>query len=816
MGIRIRIGGLKIGSSSSGSGSSWTPALPLGGETPDLWTTSRSGLALVDTVNPANNPVITLPSLQQSNNPLIVVDNGGLDVGAAAGDFTFAVRCKSNSAVKTSYPTIGGKGIDGSLDGMYYIYQNITTGYLRWVIKGTGAAKDTLTNVDFTAAGWVLLIIEIDKTASVGRFFINGSQVGADVAYTGTWPAMANQYEFLLGISNNQAGNAFNYTINAIYSEAWVLNRKLTPTEKTTITNYGHLADLTNLKGHWITDNITPRDLSGNGYHMATNSGASNTSIVYDSGGSRYLLDKGYSLYKYSGSSILRNIFVGYNGDVPLATPSLPAGYTKELDHAGSLTTHNLADSKLTFVGDNWSRDNATIYGDMARQTLMVDGDGSWYVSGTPKVWHISELNRVKLNTFFNTAYKGILFPKITNNSIDDRQVLTEIFSYATNKTGSDYTKAITYTGDHGHSWDISYYFSEVGLEYRCARGNKMLAFDGTDTFSLSLDGGGTYPISKQIVGFAGPCEFTYIFENGNILIASKVKMYLSTDNLTNIAETTVTDVGGGAYTPGASQNFMCFNPIKYMSVEGTEIFVWGNYSIVPSTDELNARLWYTVDSGVTVKCFYRYNGVILAKHTEEVSQDSVDETLFRVTTGDNDDGKVNLLNFTYTKATDTWSAPTKINTVAGDDHENPGDYHFVGHGYYGSYFYMAKEDVFLTGSAGVYRALLSADFSDKTIFKKLVKLNRTGTGAGYFIAHGKIMICAEMTERILYISNDGLNFYPFKILGGPDPAAFEGEYFGFDPPNVNGYMRGDIAADGETWANPYQGQTIMLKIVEE
>jgi len=803
-----------MGGSSSGIGagsiwksgsSSWTPAKPLGGETPNLWITSRNGLNMIDTIA-AENPVITLPSVQQSNNPLIVADNGGLDIGASAGDFTFAVRCKSNSTVKTSYPTIGGKGVDGSVNGMYYFYQNITTGKIHWLFKSTGTVKDTEVNLDFTGAGWILLLLEIDKTALVGRCFINGVQVGADVAYTGTFPLMANAYEFMLGKANNAAGSGTNYNINAIFSEAWVYNRKLTPTEKTTITNFGHITDLTGERAHWVCNNITPRDLSGNGYHLATITGdATNTSIIYDSSGSRYLLDKGYSLYKYSGSSILQDKYVGYKGDgTTLDTPSLVAGYAKVSDHPGNLTQHNLADSYLTFVGANWDRSDVTIFGDMARQTALMTGSSFPYIVATPKAWHITDLNRVKMNTFFLSAYKGIAYPKITNNSVDDRQVLTEIFGYATNKTGLDYTKAITYTEDHGHSWDISYFFSDT--HYCTTRGNKILAYDGNTTFSLSLDGGATFPITKSVTGYSGNvCQMAWITAVGNIYFGSKTKMYYSFDNLATVTEMTVQAVGGGAYTFGTNANFTRVNPAANMTFGGVEALIWGNYTITADTDYTQAQVWQLIDGATVLRSIYNYTAPsLVARHTENVFQAS-DESVY-IQTGDGN-GYINIIKGVCNNlATYNWtfSSISPANT-------NEGFWHWAGGSFYNGYLYVSAEN---TPHSGIWRALYTDDLTLEASYKKLnsfptdILINLIGV-------EGKL-IASEAEIKNLGISNNGLDIYLFRIIGGVDLAVFEGGYFGFDPPNTEGYFMGQILADGETWENPTIGQVIMLKIVEE
>jgi len=790
----------------SGSRIAWNPAKPLGGETPNLWLTSRSGLSMVDSVA-GNNATITLPTLQQSNNPLICIDNGGLDIGGT--DFTFAVWCKPNSVSKASYAYIGGKPLtNGAVNGHYYIYQDITTGKIIISVKPTGTEKVINTNIDFTTLDWSLLAITIDQTNLLIHVYVNNVEIGTGTAYTGTFPTMSNAYKFMLGKGQVVGGGTYQYNINCFFSEAFIYSRALNTTELTSLYNRNIVSGA---RAHWVIDGINPTDLSGNGRHLATISGdASNTSIVYSNGGSRYLLNNGYSLYKYSGISTLKNIYVGYSlAGTPLASPGLIAGYNKISDHAGNTGQHNLADSYLTFVGANWSRDNATIFGDMARQTALTNGEGNWYLSGTPKAWHISEFNRVKFNSYFNSSYKGTAFPKVTNNSIDDRRVLSEVIGYASNKTGGDYNKVLKYTGDKGKSWDISYFFSDT--HYCYSRGSKILAYDGNTTFSLSTDGGSTFPITKSVAGYSGgECDFAYIGSSGEIYFASSTKVYYSFDNLSTVNELSVLDIGGGAYTPGTAQNYMRIQPDTITFVNGTEIVVFGNYSITVNTSETNARIWQLIVGQTSMKCVYRFNGVILARHTECIIQNPVDSS-FYICTGDNDNGKINIIRGVYTTGTDSWTF-TKLNSVP---HSNEGDYwHWIGVHFYNNYLYAGIEDVNKTGTRGIYRMADNADLDTWSNFTKLFSLPAE---IGLSLkGYGSKIVMAQGNDKLLTISNNGNDFYLWKLIGGVALAGFEGGYFGFTDPDINGYMRGDIAATGETWADPTKGQVIMLKIVDE
>ncbi len=811
---RLRHSGNLTGTLGSRGGTSWqtywNPLIPLGGETPNLWITSRSGLSMIDTIG-GNNPTITLPYVWQSNNPLLVSDNGGLDIYTT--DFTYAQWALHNSTVKTSYPTIAGKGIsDGSPNGCYYWYQNITNGFITLQVQTSTQTKTISTGIDFTAVGWCFLVFTVDQTAKVIHVYVNGVEIGTGTSFTGTFAHMGNQYKFILGKSQNTAASGYAFNINCFFGEGWLLNRLLTPTEMTTLYGRGHLVDTTSLKAHWPLNDLNGNDVTGNGFTLLPLSGETvNSLIYYDTVGSRHLLDIGYSRYVYSGTSIKRDIYVGYSdAGTPMVTPYVPAGYTKASDHSGSLTAHNLADSYLTFVGANWSRDNATIFGDVARIATGTGKIKNYYLVATPKAWHISELNRVKMNTFFNSAYKGIAFPKVTNNSVDDRQLLTEIFGYASNKTGTDYTKALTYTGDHGHSWDISYYFSDT--HYVATHANKILAYDGNTTFSLSLDGGSTFPITKNVAGYSGNvCEGGYIGDGGEIYFISKTKVYYSFDNLTTVTEATVLDIAGDPHVPGTYNNYCMEQPSKRQYIGATEVLVWGNYSVEATSDNENANIWQLVIGETTVRSIYNYKAPsLLAIHTESLTQNPTTEK-FYATTGDGA-GKCHIIEMTCNNlGTNDWTF-TEINPL--DNGE--GFFHWVGCYFHGGYIYAGVEEAsyVATGNSGTWRALATADLSDDANYTMMVHLIQDISlnlfGEDTFMMHN------ECNSRYLYLTNNLTDYYIFKTIGGADPNAAYGGYFAWQPKNTAGYYLGQIFAVGESTAQNMAGQVIMLKIVEE
>ena len=194
MGTYISTTRTTIGTGNSFSLSSyWNPLKPLGGETPSLWVkeNSRSGLTLTDSVSsPANDLSILLPYLYRNSSEYAYInDNGALDIGGT--DFTLC-GWVNNTQAKSAYRYFFGKHVSGGVAGRYGIYADITTGYFACSAQSSVGNKAITSTIDSTTAGWKFLLMEVDQTALVLRFFIDNVQIGADLAYTGTFPAMGN------------------------------------------------------------------------------------------------------------------------------------------------------------------------------------------------------------------------------------------------------------------------------------------------------------------------------------------------------------------------------------------------------------------------------------------------------------------------------------------------------------------------------------------------------------------------------------------------------------------------------------------------
>lgn len=199
----------------------------------------------------------------------------------------------------------------------------------------------------------------------------------------------------------------------------------------------------------WYPTIYDGTDVSGNNHHLAVGGGTGNK---YYCNKSDYVLKHGFSTHqrlnsinidipnKYDNTYIDRShvIMNSVSGGEIYGSDT----YFQTIEQPGDSVYHNLADSKLRFpIGSNWDRSNTIIFNDSCRAS-------AYYDTANTRDWHISELNKIILNSYTNPSYHGLHFVKVTNNSFDDRHLLKEILSYKNNKTGVDYLNTLAYCGD--------------------------------------------------------------------------------------------------------------------------------------------------------------------------------------------------------------------------------------------------------------------------------------------------------------------------------------------------------------------------------
>ncbi|MDY0169538.1 MAG: hypothetical protein RBS80_23550 [Thermoguttaceae bacterium] len=216
-------------------------------------------------------------------------------------------------------------------------------------------------------------------------------------------------------------------------------------------------------------------------------------------------------------------------------------------------------------------------------------------------------------------------------------------------------------------------------------RGNKAFAFTD-DTVYLSEDNSRTWPHSAAFPDAAN-ITFSHIFKNGNVLFATRTKLFLSTDNLKTYREVGLKNADGTDYqvhTPQDPENpgwyFATLTGLNSWEIDGKEMLAWGNYcNVVGGATPPN--IYYSVDNGETVKIAYAFgqnphfrdkdptggstgtllgdpNNPVICRHIHSVAYNPA-ENAFYACTGDGNrpEGlECHWLRGTYDAAKDAWS----------------------------------------------------------------------------------------------------------------------------------------------------------------
>lgn len=770
----VRVTGVSFGSGFSFS-RYWATHL-FGQDDLNFWVkeNSRNGLTLTDSINPGAGDVSILPSCSKNTKTSYRI-NLGASYNPTSSCFTVYAKLQWIVGGVGTIQIIIGSAITGT-DGLALFIRS-TSGKLSTYI---GGFRDS--TLVLTSGVWVEVMYRYTTGVS-GKveMALNGSAF--QTVYTGNLATSLIPVGGTLDLLSQATGDTFKGGVSEI---------KLWESSK------GWADILTTAQKYWIfTGQKFIPDIASsplNGIYSDTTL----LSAIYDNMGSSQSLNYGYSLWQKAWYVDI-HIPHDFNGNPFSVTAGIeiPAGYALTKEVAGDLLNHNLADSKLRFSGNDWSRDDITKFSSLARNTTWP----AYYDSINVKDWHISEIDKSVMLGYYNSAYRGLTFPKIITNSFVQRSILKELIGYNTSKTNLDLAKILKYTNDTG-VYGLDYYF--VNLHYCTTRGDKILAFDDVNTMSLSLDGGATFPITLDVTGVISIVTFAYIFENGNIIFANHTKMYLSTDNLSTYAETTVLNHLGNPFVPSTYDNFKSVTCPDYINIGGTEILCWGNYSIEAGTTYL-CNAWYSVDSGITIKSSKLIN---TARHIHAINFNSIDNSFWMQT------GDTNLESAwwkgTYNIGTDVW---TWIKQVDGSVNLYVKT---VGMVFYNGYVLWVS-DANVTAYWGIYRCLYN-DILDTTKYVKVFDGDHPNIGIS---SYNNEMIATmggdNLTDKRIMVSVDGgITWKRNKLVGGVniEMIAFTGPYLVITPLNNNNYHRMDILGVGETLTNFTKGQVLMAKII--
>lgn len=405
---------------------------------------SRSGYNMVDDFG--NNASI-LPSLLSitktysvsdgsASQNLAVKDNGVLDIGGT--DFCVFGWFYTSDTV-AYYPFISKRAADVS--GEWAIRASATN-KLRFAFVTSTGLLNTDTSVDIATGGWMHLLCTINQTTKIAKIYVNNTQIGSDISFTGTFGSPSTDFKTCIGAFNNAGGTDY-ITKNTLKAyNVGIIHRIPTDAERLTLYQKGFITLAAN-DAFWPLNrsyNDKFYDVSGSNLHMIGYGfiGSGNNSTKYiESHGSLYNLNYGYDIYE---DTYKLKIQVPHKMD----GTSL-SGITDTLIRsvAGSLIKHNLADSKIKPIDAIWDKSDAAIHPIVSRLS-------TFYNSSYPKEWHISELDKSQFDKSFITGYKNRCYPKITNNSYNDRIEDLRLLTYSTDRSASQNISVLSYTGDSG------------------------------------------------------------------------------------------------------------------------------------------------------------------------------------------------------------------------------------------------------------------------------------------------------------------------------------------------------------------------------
>lgn len=212
-------------------------------------------------------------------------------------------------------------------------------------------------------------------------------------------------------------------------------------------------------------------------------------------------------------------------------------------------------------------------------------------------------------------------------------------------------------------------------------RGNRAFGFRG-DKIHLSEDNGATWAHEATFPD-AENITFSVLLKNGNVLFATRERLFLSTDNLATHREIIVKRPDGSDYLPHVPVDpeqpgwyFHSLDGIHTWEIEGKEILVWGNYCNVLG-GAVPVNIYYSTDQGETVKLAYSFGcnpkfqekadtarpflgdpgNLLICRHIHAVVYHP-GEGAFYACTGDIDRGlgkECHWLRGTYDAAADRW-----------------------------------------------------------------------------------------------------------------------------------------------------------------
>jgi len=239
-----------------------------------------------------------------------------------------------------------------------------------------------------------------------------------------------------------------------------------------------------------------------------------------------------------------------------------------------------------------------------------------------------------------------------------------------------------TQIAETDHFW---YRLQPEGPYVDSQRDNKAFGYADGQVL-LSEDNARTWP-HRLAFPNAHNITFSCILGNGNVVFATRSKLYASTDNLRSCEQITVKDLDGTDYYPHTPQDpdrpgwyFHTLPGVNSWDVKGTEMLVWGNYcNVLGGAAPVN--IYYSTDGGQTAKIAYAFgqnpytrdngsagggtDGTLLGnpdnpvccRHVHTVAYNPVEDAFYTCTgDADREEGfECHWLRGTYDRGADRW-----------------------------------------------------------------------------------------------------------------------------------------------------------------
>ena len=334
-----------------------------------------------------------------------------------------------------------------------------------------------------------------------------------------------------------------------------------------------------------------------------------------------------------------------------------------------------------------------------------------YYVGGTAgreRWFHRTWLDFDWINTHIEDDYKGLFFVQCRwRKAVGDQYVkvkienivlLNEVQSRLS--TRQDIYESVNlgrfYESGHAKSGNKTIYniLATLGDKRVALYGNYLLySSDAGLTYNAGIDFSATYAVAG--------IKDVRIFKNGNIGIFSNTKLvHYSDDNLATVTLCTTLDVDGDpfVFTNDVGHYWNPLNPC----VETDDVIVYGSY---PTDFTTSPILWYSINGGQTWKAFYKYNEAEMLE-TDHIHGVNIgyDGNVY-VSTGD---VKSTLLKCVFNAGLETWTLTplTNATTQTWQRMRGIGAYERNGYIYWGSDGKASFEFGGITyQSAGIYKS---------------------------------------------------------------------------------------------------------------